>query len=146
MTLQKYKLLPRYRRSVQFYRDSSMITINFVAYGLYVGCWLPYLVVVNIYPDAADTLYYPFAYIGIGRTIVTNILYGTCNKIFRKEYKNLFKYCYCKSPLNSYQRRPRTNNEQCVRPANVRVHVLQQAVNSNGHQRAINSTQETQHF
>lgn len=141
----QHLLQPRYRKSAQYHRDVSMVQLNFMAYLMHVTFWIPHLIVVNVFPSAPDAWYYPTAWAGVSRPLFTSMFYGSLNRMFGRAYSNIFNYCCCKSSMHSYPRRQRRAFEYYARPVNsdVRIHILQHALNIHGPQRASSSTQET---
>ncbi|KAF9415998.1 hypothetical protein HW555_006521 [Spodoptera exigua] len=140
---QHSRLQAAYKRSLQYHRDLSLIKLNIMAYFMYVLSWTPYLVILHQYPDIGDAHFYQTAWVGIGRSLFTSLLYGFLNRSFGRAYANLFYYCCCKSSLNgTFHTRHRRVIE--YRPTDVRVHIMHQAVSVNSPQRGASSSRDTQ--
>lgn len=134
-----------YKRSQMYERDNAMNASNIVSYLLYVGTWLPYIVIVYEYPGISDDKYYGAAWIGLIRSIITSFIYGTVNRSFRRAYAHLFNYCFCKSSLsNSFSGRHRRTMEYRKGTGDIKVHIMHQAVNTSSPQRGAPAIRETQ--
>lgn len=134
-----------YKRSQQFIRDSSMINLNITAYALYVLAWIPYMIIVNFFPDASDSKFYYCAWLGICRSLITSFLYSSLNRNFRRAFAHLFYYCCCKSSITgSFSNRHRRALEYKSGTGDVRVHIMHQAVSMSSPQRGASSSRETQ--
>ncbi|XP_061711584.1 melatonin receptor type 1A-like [Cydia pomonella] len=133
-----------YKRSLQYETETTTNNLNIMAYFLFVAAWVPYLVVVYLYPDTTDSKYYHSVWIGIFRSVVTSFLYGSMDRNFRRAFAHLFNYCCCKSTLSgSFASRHRRALE-CKAVGDVRVHIMHQAMNANSPQRGASSSRETQ--
>ncbi|XP_038216617.1 melatonin receptor type 1B-B-like [Zerene cesonia] len=132
-----------YRRSLAYGRDSSIATLNIIAYLFFFSAWIPYLIFSIDLPGVTDTKYYYSIWIGLGRSVFTSFMYGILNRNFRRAFAHLFNYCCCKStlsgPLASRHRR-----EYRQGTSDVRVHIMHQAVSTSSPQRATSSIRETQ--
>ncbi|KAI8431147.1 hypothetical protein MSG28_001192 [Choristoneura fumiferana] len=85
------------RMSHQYKNDRNGHYANIVAFVLYAGGWMPYLISVYWYPFTSDSHFYRSVWIGIARSVVTSFVYGVLDRNFRRAYGYLFQYCFCKS-------------------------------------------------
>ncbi|XP_073956460.1 melatonin-related receptor-like isoform X1 [Choristoneura fumiferana] len=134
-----------YRKSQQYENDRYAHYLNITAFILYVSAWLPYVIVVHEFPATTDSRFYQSVWLGVGRSVITSVLYGTMDRRFRRAFAHLFNYCFCKSTLSGpFASRHRRACEYRAATGDVRVHIMHQAVNANSPQRAASSTREMQ--
>lgn len=125
-----------YRKSQQYKNDRYAHYVNIAAFILYVGAWLPYLIIVYWYPSASDESFYRSVWVGIIRSVVTSFLYGLMDRNFRRAYGQLFKYCFCKSVISRRMvRRHRRACEYHAASGDVHLRMMHHAINVNSPRR-----------
>lgn len=91
--------LIRVSRFQKFLIDKALTKVHFACLTLHGAAWLPYLILVNHYPNATDATFYAFIWIGMTRSTLTSYMYCTLDVNFREAFKIVFNYCCCKGPI-----------------------------------------------
>lgn len=138
------RIRARYRRSVHYHNSMSAIKLNTFVYLLYVTLWVPYLSVVNFFPNASDAIYYESICLAIFRSLLSSLLYGSLSPTFGRSYSALFYYCFCRISMQNYPNRQRRAEygHFARNIADVKTHIMQQAVNTTNPQRGASSLKD----
>lgn len=88
-----------HKRSHLYFNTCTKLTMNILAYLLFIGAWTPYTFYVYFYPDLKNSIYNR-AIVGLLRSGIGSLIYFFISQNFRDAFTYLYNYFLRKRNVN----------------------------------------------